>query len=470
MSVSELDSGSLVNAVRRAEADAVERILSAAPHLLSATVAADASEGDAEGTTLLHWAMPGDGRELHEQHLETARVLLGHGADPNAVGNGPNHGRCAPLSLAAWGNHVPLIELLLEYGADPEGRGGSSHADAPIVTAAEHGHAAAVAALVEAGASHTLYELLLAGMEATVCRHLDRHPEAVNGLLDNETPPLHTALLTQAGTKLVPLLLERGADPLGRDAAGRTALHKALDQEHPEPIAVLRSYGELDIFAAAGLGQEAEVARLLAGKPELARECQIDGTTPLFYAVLAGNVAIAARLLEAGADPSPRSTRYWACISPLHLALMRQEVSLVELLLAKGADPDAYGSTRGYSPTPLHVAARWNGAEGIISLLDAGADPYAGGPVDEGIGESVLGWVAYGSLVEHLRLLISRGLDVTDARCGCVLHLAAAKGHTDLVRLLLEYGADPHGLDGNGQTPLDRAVAQGESEIVALLK
>ena len=39
-------------------------------------------------------------------------------------------------------------------------------------------------------------------------------------------PPLHAALSTPAGARLVPLLLERGAHSEQRDGLGRTALHK----------------------------------------------------------------------------------------------------------------------------------------------------------------------------------------------------------------------------------------------------
>lgn len=459
--------GSLVAAIKRAVPSEVESILAADPQLATATVPSHPAEGDPEGTTLLHWAMPGDGRELRDEHVEVARLLLKYGADPNVVGNGPNHGRCAPLSLAAWGNHVPLIELLLEHGADPDG---SSKDRSPILTAAEHDHIAAVETLVEAGATHMLYELVLAGLEPKVRRYLDEHPAAAIDLLHGDIPPLHAALLTQAGAKLIPLLLERGADPERCDGAGRTALHAAIDQERVRAAEILRTIGDLDIFAAAGLGEESRVAELLASDPKLARESQADGTTALFYAILAGNVSIASRLLDARSDASPRSTRHWACIAPLHLAIMRKQMSLVDLLLSRGSDPDSHSSARSYSPTPLHIAARWGEHEYIVRLLEAGADLFAGGPVSQGTGHSVIGWVAFSGQVDTLRLLIDYGLDVRDTRCGAVIHLAAAKGHTVLVDLLLRYGVDPGGLDREGRTPLECAIEQGQIETVELLQ
>jgi ankyrin repeat protein len=315
-----------------------------------------------------------------------------------------------------------------------------------------------------------LYELVLAGLEQKVRRYLDEHPAAANDLLHGDIPPLHAALSTQAGTQLTPLLIERGADLERCDGAGRTALHAAIDQARVRAAATLRAIGDLDIFAAAGLGEESRVAELLASDPKLARESQADGTTALFFAVLAGNVSIASELLDARSDPSPRSTRHWACIAPLHLAIMRKHTPLVALLLSRGSDPDAHSSAKSYGPTPLHIAARWGEHEDIVRLLEAGANLFAGGPVSRGIGPSVLGWVAYGGQVDTLRLLIDYGLDVRDTRCGAVIHLAAAKGHTALVDVLLRHDVDLGGLDGEGRTPLEHAIEQGQIETVEFLQ
>ena len=51
-----------------------------------------------------------------------------------------------------------------------------------------------------------------------------------------------------------------------------------------------------------------------------------------------------------------------------------------------------------------------------------------------------------------------------------VLHGAAASGSTDLVRLVLRKGGDPHATDDAGRTPLAVAEAAGHAGVVALLR
>lgn len=52
-------------------------------------------------------------------------------------------------------------------------------------------------------------------------------------------------------------------------------------------------------------------------------------------------------------------------------------------------------------------------------------------------------------------------LNAKDIFGNTALHCAAARGHTDVVQVLIEKGADVDLQDGNGETPLMHAVAQG---------
>jgi ankyrin repeat protein len=72
-------------------------------------------------------------------------------------------------------------------------------------------------------------------------------------------------------------------------------------------------------------------------------------------------------------------------------------------------------------------------------------------------------------LVDHL--LVTRPQDL-DARGGCYstsLHAAVAKGNVDIVRLLLEHGADVAALNDEGRNPLLEASHRGNLDVIGLL-
>ena len=49
------------------------------------------------------------------------------------------------------------------------------------------------------------------------------------------------------------------------------------------------------------------------------------------------------------------------------------------------------------------------------------------------------------------------------------MYKAAQKGHLEIMRLLIEHGADPNKAKANGATPMHMAVQQGHLDIVKLL-
>ena len=50
------------------------------------------------------------------------------------------------------------------------------------------------------------------------------------------------------------------------------------------------------------------------------------------------------------------------------------------------------------------------------------------------------------------------------------LHRAVSGGHAEIVRLLLDHGADPSLRDKWDKTPLDHALEEGHEEIAELLR
>jgi ankyrin repeat protein len=99
-----------------------------------------------DGFTALHLAIFG-GQE------EAARMLLEHGADPNAVSKNENV-RVPPLGTAAFVRSAPLARLLLDSGADVNGRGEGGFT--ALHSAAQSGAEALARLLLEGGADPTL--------------------------------------------------------------------------------------------------------------------------------------------------------------------------------------------------------------------------------------------------------------------------------------------------------------------------
>jgi len=116
--------------------------------------------------------------------------------------------------------------------------------------------------------------------------------------------------------------------------------------------------------------------------------------------------------------------------------------------------------------TPLMDAAAIGSVEAMDVLLKAGADVNA----RNASGATALIW-ALGDR-QKSRLLIEHGADVrAQSKFGRtpLLAIAGRPGNADLIRLLLDRGADPNERDGRGNTALMSAVQTGDTEMVRAL-
>ncbi len=177
--------------------------------------------------------------------------------------------------------------------------------------------------------------------------------------------------------------------------------------------------------------------------------------------------AIKKRVLE---DPEYIHERDYVDSTPLLNAIEFNHLDLVKFLLNKGADPNIKVSD-GY--TCLLSAVENEGKDSLLildELLQAGADIHA-----EGInGWTALHLAAARGKAEMAASLIAAGADVNRRTkidgTETPLMEAAYCGHSSIVRLLLEHGADPLMQDCvNHQTPLEMAkeVAKGPDLEVA---
>jgi ankyrin repeat protein len=87
------------------------------------------------------------------------------------------------------------------------------------------------------------------------------------------------------------------------------------------------------------------------------------------------------------------------------------------------------------------------------------------------IGEGDLIRILKNGHIEVIKMLVEKGADVRVTTRGgkTPLHQASEKGHVEIAKLLLEKGADAMAADNDGWTPLHWASEKGDIEIVKLL-
>ncbi|HEV3331151.1 MAG TPA: ankyrin repeat domain-containing protein [Bryobacteraceae bacterium] len=184
--------------------------------------------------TLLHY-VAANGVEGHRQKtppnaVEIARALLEAGAEPDALAD-MYGAECTTMSMLVSSSHparaglqVPLVELLLDFGADIEGRG-TKKWGGPLSTALAFGMNDAAKALVKRGARIDLPAAAGLGLADDAARLLP--------LADAEARHRSLSLAAQhAQAEMVRLLLDAGEDPnrynLEGNHAHSTPLHQAV--------------------------------------------------------------------------------------------------------------------------------------------------------------------------------------------------------------------------------------------------
>lgn len=202
------------------------------------------------------------------------------------------------------------------------------------------------------------------------------------------------------------ILMDRGAHMNWKTDRNETALHLAARNGLHRALEEILKYG-IDVNAA-----------------------DTRGWLSLHEACATGSVAVVTQLLDAGADierPLPNGDR------PLHVALSgtcdgREDIAL--LLLGRGADVTAVGSKER---TALHLAAEFDLPRAVKALLES---------------------------------CQSTDLEAVDEETWTPLCCAR---NPEVIRLLLEAGADIHYADKDGWTPLHQAVHAGDTEAALIL-
>src|SRR5262245_58095724 len=161
------------------------------------------------------------------------------------------------------------------------------------------------------------------------------------------------------------------------------------------------AFAQAPVADAAMRGDTAEVRRLLQSGADV-KATQADGATALHWAAYHGDASLATLLLDAGADVAAANRNG---STPMWLAASRGDAAVIQALLDKGATAN---EELPLGRRPLMLAARSGSVESVRELLAKGADPNA----------------------------------KETARGTTALMQAADQGHADVIRVLIEHGAE----------------------------
>jgi ankyrin repeat protein len=134
------------------------------------------------------------------------------------------------------------------------------------------------------------------------------------------------------------------------------------------------------------------------------------------------------------------------------------DVATADLLIRARANANV---ANDFGMTPLSRACTNGSAAMVQRLLDAGANPNT----RIGTGETPIMTCASSGSVDAVRALIARGADVNASEPSQnqdALMWAAAERHADVVRLLIEAGANPQAHTKKGFTALHFAAREGD--------
>uniref|UniRef100_A0A8C6MHB5 Protein phosphatase 1 regulatory subunit 12C n=1 Tax=Nothobranchius furzeri TaxID=105023 RepID=A0A8C6MHB5_NOTFU len=180
-----------------------------------------------------------------------------------------------------------------------------------------------------------------------------------------------------------------------------------------------------------------------------------DGITALHQACIDGSIEMVTFLVDHGASVNQVDSEGW---TPLHVASSCGNPDIVEFLLQKGASLTAVNCD---GDVPLDIALD----EATDTLLQDYSQKL-------GVNLEAAKRREEEQMMADARTWLSEGLpaDVRNPRTGATpLHVAAAKGYLEALKILCQCGLDVSAIDFDGWTPLHAAAHWGQPEACCVL-
>ncbi len=399
---------------------------------------------------------------------ETVLRLVETGADVNAKEHA--FGQTA-LMIAAGLDRAEVVRLLLSRGAD--WKTASSVADlkrltAPIEEGGPRGGNANASAVAGVTRPYRYNELIgtQGGLTALHFAARQGSGAAARALVDggadvnvlspgDQATPLLVAVIN-GHFDLAAMLLEQSADPNLTSDAGVSPLYATLNVQwapiaaYPQPRSHLqqtRTYLDvMKLLLDRGADPNARVRRKVWYSGYNFDQSGVDeaGATPLWRAAYAADVAAMKLLVSYGADPAIPTMKMFSRRGP--------------------EDPVAGADKSGLPPIPV-------GGPGATPLHAAAGPGYAMGFAGNSHHVAPTGMLA---AVKFLVEELGADVNAVDHDGNSIVHNAASRGDTDMVRYLVAKGADVKKINRSGQTTIDVANGpvqrtQPYPETIALL-
>ncbi|XP_047249132.1 protein phosphatase 1 regulatory subunit 12A isoform X4 [Girardinichthys multiradiatus] len=206
-------------------------------------------------------------------------------------------------------------------------------------------------------------------------------------------------------------------------------------------------------MAACSAGDREEVVTLLRQGADI-NHANVDGLTALHQACIDENAEMVQFLVENGSDVNRGDNEGW---TPLHAAASCGFIQITKYLIDHGAN---VGAVNSEGELPLDVANE----DAMERLLKAeikkqGIDVDKARKEEERI------------MLQDARALLEGGGSLTphpNTRA-TALHVAAAKGYIEVLKVLLQCRVDVDCRDIDGWTPLHAAAHWGQEEVCTLL-